>query len=250
MVAPDLRHIAPEGGSGEFLPHDHRAAAQQRRARRHHAAHAVIHGQAVVEPVAGASARHAGEPVGPAHHPAVADMGRLGQSGCAGGVDQQGAVIQRDLAPFRFGQRCAGKTFQQPAEIRTMAPDFRAASDRDRARPLGGDDVLGRRLLDAMGKRFALQVGVDQRHNPADAGDAEPDRQIIRPVGHQQADRIAFLDALGQRPAGNPVGARREPGMAQAFAGADQRRRVTETRAQFFNHDGKCVGCLRLRCAP
>ena len=73
------------------------------------------------------------------------------------------------------------------------------------------------------------QIGVEQRHHAADAGDAEPDRQELRPVGHQQADRVALGDALRQRPARVAVGAGAELAIAEASRGrraAPARRRI------------------------
>ena len=56
-------------------------------------------------------------------------------------------------------------------------------------RELGRDDDMGGRGdRDAMGERLAGQIGVEQRDDAADLGDAEPDGEIFRPVGHQQAD--------------------------------------------------------------
>ena len=80
------------------------------------------------------------------------------------------------------------------------------------------DDVLGLDHVDAMGERRAGQVGVEQAHDAADFGDAEPGRHEFRTVRHQQADRIAFGDALGERPARVLIGPRRERAIGEAFA--------------------------------
>ena len=74
----------------------------------------------------------------------------------------------------------------------------------------------------------AGQVGVDQRRDAADAGDAEPDRHVFRPVRHQQADRLALGEILRQRPARVAVGALGERAIAEASRGrrsAPARRR-------------------------
>ena len=226
-------HIAPEGAGGEFLAQDHRAAAQQHRARRHHAPHAVIHGQAVVEPVVRPRAGHAGEPVGPAHHPAMADMGRLGQAGGAGGIDQKGAVVQRDIAIMH--QRFTGKAFQKPREGLAIVPKLRRGG-QIAAPAFGRDDMGGRGHGDAMTQRLALQVGVQQRHDSADGGDAQPDRQIVGAIGQEQANGIALADVLGQRPARYLVDARRQPGMGERLVRGDQRRGFAEARPQFLDH--------------
>ena len=88
------------------------------------------------------------------------------------------------------------------------------------------DDVPGRDHVDAMGERHAHQIGVEQRDHAADAGDADPDRQELGPVGHQEADRVALGDALRERPARVAVRARAELAIAEVLAVGEQRRRV------------------------
>ena len=92
------------------------------------------------------------------------------------------------------------------------------------------DDVPGRDHVDAVGERIARQVGVEQRDHAADSGDADPDRQELGPVGHQQADRVALGDALRERPAGVAVRARAKLAVAQVLAVGEQRRRVAVFR--------------------
>ena len=232
-------HIAPEAAAGEFLAQNHRATRQQHRARRHNAAHAVIHGQAVVQAVVRPRARHAGEPVGPAHHPAMADMCRLGQARGAGGIDQQRTVIQRDITLFVRRQGCAGKGIQQGIERRALPPQLRLLLVQFVRKGRGGDNVPWARHRDAMGQRLTLQVGVQQRHDAADARDPQPGRQIVGTIGHQQTDHVALGDILAQGPSRHPVGPRRQLAMAVTFVGSDQRRRFAEACTQFFNHDGK-----------
>ena len=89
----------------------------------------------------------------------------------------------------------------------------------------------GAATVDAMRQRRARQIGVDQRHHAADAGDAQPDRQIFRPVGHQQRDHIALVDALRQRPARIAVGAGGKLGMAETSRAADSRAGASPKRA-------------------
>ena len=77
------------------------------------------------------------------------------------------------------------------------------------------DDVPRMDDVDAMRERRPGQVGVEQRHHAADAGDAEPDRHEFRPVRHHQADGVALADALRERPAGVAVGALGELAIAK-----------------------------------
>ncbi len=71
----------------------------------------------------------------------------------------------------------------------------------------GDDDVLRRDDVDAMGERVPAELRVEQRNDAADAGDAEPDRQVFGPVRHHQADGLALGELLRERPAGVAVGA-------------------------------------------
>ncbi len=63
--------------------------------------------------------------------------------------------------------------------------------------------MFGRDNIDAVGERRAGQIGIEQRNDAADAGDAEPDGNVFRPVGHQQADDFAFGNALRRAPSGH-----------------------------------------------
>ena len=74
--------------------------ADQNRAGRQHAADAVIHRQAVVHPVCRLRVHHAGEPVAPLHDPGMADVGGLGQPGCAGGVDVERPIFDGHWPPL------------------------------------------------------------------------------------------------------------------------------------------------------
>ena len=61
--------------------------------------------------------------------------------------------------------------------------------------------MIGCRDIDAMRQRLPDQLGVNQRGDAADLADAEPGRDVIRPAGHEQANRVAGLDTCRQRPA-------------------------------------------------
>ena len=72
--------------------------------------------------------------------------------------------------------------------------------------------MVGVRDIDAVGQRQPDQPGIDQRHDAADLGDAEPGGDVIGPARHHQANGIAGLDARRQRPARvavDPLGKRR-----------------------------------------
>ena len=126
-----------------------------------------------------------------------------------------------------------------------VRPDLRLGLEQrpgggELRREFGGDhDMLRRDDIDAMGERRADQVGVDQRDHAADAGDADPDRHVFRPVRHQQAHRLALAEILAARPAGVAVGALGERAIAESLAVGDQRRRIAEPVGEFLDHDGK-----------
>ena len=61
--------------------------------------------------------------------------------------------------------------------------------------------MIRHRDIDAMRQRRPNQFGIDECRNSANFGDAEPGSDVIRPARHEQANRIAGLDAHRQRPA-------------------------------------------------
>jgi len=94
-----------------------------------------------------------------------------------------------DIAPLR--RRQGGAVIRSDCEVeplaarrrRPMQPELRRLGEMRRRgfisfRQLGRDDDMARRGdADAMGERWAGQVRVEQRDNPADLSDAEPDRK-------------------------------------------------------------------------
>ena len=74
---------------------------------------------------------------------------------------------------------------------------------------------------------------------PPAARDAEPDRHVLRPVRHQQADDVAPADALPERPAGIAVRVLGELAIAQALAVRQQRRPIAVAHGQFVDDMGK-----------
>jgi hypothetical protein len=245
--------VVPEFARGEFLADDDRPAADQHRARRHHAAVGVIHRQRVVHAVAGPRIHHAGKTVARQHQPVVIDVRGLGQAGGAGGVDVErpildgegGALGTRKLLrrAIRDGVVDAGKLAVGP-----VRPDFGVgrqlgARRQKRRQELGGDDdVLGLDDVDAMRERGSGKIGVDERHHAAGAGDAEPDRHVFGAVGHQQADGVALGEAVCARPARVAVGALGKLAIAQVLAGRKQGRRVAEFLRELLDHDGENPG--------
>ena len=176
----------------------------------------------------------------------MADKGRLGQPRGARRVDQQRRVVQRDAAFFFCCQRPIRQSRNPFRECRAMAPDHRFCLKplQRRVQPRIHDNMLGRRDRDAMRQAFAAEMGIDQCHHGADARQAQPDGQILRPIGHQQADYFTLGDALAQRPAGILVCPRGKAGMAETLARRHQGRRRTEARAQLLDHQRKDA----LRC--
>src|ERR1700722_4964838 len=111
---------------------------------------------------------------------------------------------------------------------------------RERLRQLGRDDDMGGRGdRDAMGERLAGEIRIEQRNDAANLRDAKPDREIFRPVGHQQADADARLDALGDRPSGIAVHSLRKRCEAHRLPVAEQRRLVAKRLAELADYDGQ-----------
>ena len=93
-----------------------------------------------------------------------------------------------------------------------MAPDRRRAVERPRPRQAASasrrdDDVARRRPRPGSGPAPRREVGVDQRDHDADAGEAQPDRQIFRPVRHQQRDHVALGEPWASAQRGVAAGA-------------------------------------------
>ncbi len=112
------------------------------------------------------------------------------------------------------------------------------------------DDVPRRDGVDPVGEGRADEVRVEQRDDPAHAADADPDRQVFRPVRHQQADRVALADPVEDRPARIAVRTFGQRAKRQR-AGLRQRgRSVAELPRQLLHDHRKGPGRLRSQSAP
>ena len=187
------------------LAQHHRAAVQQRRARGAEAAGGVVERQGDIDPVVRPGAGRAGEA---AHVELGAHVG--------------------DLAPPWAGRWCRWCRCRAPCRG-PSAPRARprsgrsslqlfSAVPRSRRSPCGRAQGPGLAWLRAASatasnagavssstmavarrRRYSRQwaragageVVVDQGGDDADLGQAEPDRQIVEPVGHQQRHRLA-----------------------------------------------------------
>ena len=124
----------------------------------------------------------------------------------------QRAVGDRHVAALGFGQAappdsCSiarsmrGKLASPPCDqIFGRLDELRAAAELRRHSSAATMTCFGVDDVDAMGERGAAQIGVEQRDDAADAGDAEPDRQIFRPVRHHQADVSPLREILRRAP--------------------------------------------------
>ena len=114
------------------------------------------------------------------------------------------------------------------------------AVELERAHELRCDDhVPGRDDVDAVGKRSAGEIGVEERDGRAGARKPEPDREILRPIRHQQGDDVALGDALLQRPTQVAARSFGERPVAQGFAGGYQRRLVAVGVGELVDDDRK-----------
>ena len=249
--AVPAQDVVPELACSESLADHHRAAADQHRAGREHAANAVIHRKGAVHPVARAGIHHAGKPVAPLHQPKMADVGGLGQPGRSRGVQEERPILdaQRpELGPAQLLARASldvDINARERARSGAVRPDLRRArgAGQRRGEPIdelgGDDDVPGRDDTDAMREGRTDQIGIEQRHHSTDASDTEPDRHVLRLVRHQQADRLALGETLLQRPAGIPVRALGEPAIGEALALGEEGRRVAVCFGEVLDHVGE-----------
>ena len=103
----------------------------------------------------------------------------------------------------------------------------------------GDDEVFSRSSLNAVREGLPGEVGVEQCDDSANAGDTQPDSQILGAVGHQQADHIALRHALCERPAGVPPRAPGEFEVGEALAVGEQRGLVAQPVAQLVDDCGQ-----------
>ena len=88
--------IVPEAARRKALGDCDRTAEDQWRAERDNAADAVVHRQAIVEPIGRGQAGEAGKPVDPDDEPAMTDLGGLRQSGRSRSENPQRAIVERN----------------------------------------------------------------------------------------------------------------------------------------------------------
>ena len=164
----------------------------------------------------------------------MVDVRCLRQAGRAARIDVEAPVLdrkRRELAGRnrRVGQRVdPGIKALVAFRCSAVAPELRS---RDEVR-LGGaepfdqrridDDVLRGNDVDAMRQRRAAEICIEQGDDPAGARDAEPDREIFRPVRHHQRHHVALGDAMRHRPAGVLVGAPVELPIGERLALGDE----------------------------
>ncbi len=246
--------VLPEAAHREALAHHDRGAADQGGAARDDPAYAVIHRQAVVEPVVRLHVDEAREPLAPLHEAQVTHVGGLRQARGAGGVDVERAVGERGRRALRGTQRLARQTRHLEVEARQIvrAGPVRRAADpggeptahrRERARELGARNHVARRDdAERVRERLARQIGVDERDRGTDAAKAEPDRQVLRAVLHEKAHDIARGEAPCEAPAGVAVRGRGELAIAERALRAAESRGVREAHRKPLDQDGEGDG--------
>ncbi len=245
-VAPD---VVPERRGGKSIADEHRAAIDQHRSGRHRAADAVIHRQAVIHAVVWPRVHHAGEPVGPVHQPEMADDRGLRQSGGAGRVDEECAVIEGHLDTLLAGERGALEFRDRLRDVGKcrIAVAVRPHHGRGGDMRRGGselieqlaryDDVSRRDGVDRTGKRGSDEMGVEQRDGSARPADADPHRHIFRSVRHQQADGVPLAHPVGHRPARVAVRSLIEQAEGEDFRFRNQSGGIAEALGELLHHD-------------
>ena len=136
--------------------------------------------------------------------------------------------------------------------VAAMDPDFRRAvqmGQRGFEHPskfVCEDDMVGIGDVDAVRQRQPDQLGVDQRHDAADLGDAEPGGDVIRPARHDQANGIAGFDSRRQRPACVTVDPLGQHPVAERPGFRDQRGAVRLPFRPILDDVGKQAGRIGL----
>ena len=202
----------------------------------------------------------------PGHDAVVADLCRLWQARCPGRIDVECRIVQGRAAARggierRSRQICHGAidVISLPGQRRSMRPDSRLALKAgtcigQRGKVAGRrDNGLGPGGVDAMRERGSLKVRVDERGDAADARQTQPDRHIFLAVGHQEADAIAFLEALLQSPPGVTVCQRRSGPVAQIAFVRKEGGGIAEALCQLVHYRGEGAiwrfcdgrGCLK-----
>ena len=140
------------------------------------------------------------------------------------------------------------------ARLAAVAPDFDVGGEpRDRLFAGVGerrlDDHPPRRGdLQAMRERLAAEGDVDEGDDGADLRQAEPQGEILRAIGHHQADRLALGDAGAQSPARILVHALREGAKIEVFALAQAAPAARPNGAPIRRR--RAAGCARGRGSP
>ena len=214
----------------------------------------MIERQTDIHPVLRCGRHGAGKAVARKHQPVVIDIGGLGQPGGARRIDEESAILDGERPPFRGVEPRARQGLDVAVDAREIGPGVavRPCLGIDGKMHAGGgeacgelgahDDVLGGNDVDAMSERGAAEIGVEQRHGAADAGDAEPDRHVFGPVGHQQADRLALVQSLRQGPTGIAVGSLCQRAIGEPFPLGQERRRVAEPLGEIIDNIGEEPG--------
>ena len=220
--AVEIADVVPEFLRGKFVADDDGAAVDQYGAGRDNAADRMIHRQTIVHAVVRAAVHQACEPQTPLQQPLMADIGGLRQSGRARGVDQERAVGDDAWSGVRRQTRRRLDSVQWRDRFAKIASPFAAPCAQRigwfakmRARRLerigqfrGDDDMFRRDQVNTMRKRRSAKLRVEQRHDAARGGDAEPDCHIIGTIRHQERDCVALGHICVERPARIAVGAR------------------------------------------
>ncbi len=90
------------------------------------------------------------------------------------------------------------------------------------------DDAARRGDPDGVCQRRAGQMGIEERHRQPRPREAEPDREVIRAVLHEQADDLAGLQTLGKCPTGVAACGLRQGAVAERRLRRNERGRRLE----------------------
>ena len=178
----------------------------------------------------------------------MADVGGLGQPGCARGINVERSILDGQWPALGLAQRLARVSFDVAIDPREFVAAGAVGPDRRgtrKVRQRGGqridelrshDDVRGPDGIDAVRERGTGEIGIEERDDTADAGDAEPDCHVLGPVRHEETDGVALGETPLERPAGISVRPLRERAIGQALTVGEKGGRLAEFFGEFLDH--------------
>ena len=256
-------HVAPELTPTELAPHHQARPCCQGGGGGRHGGCTVVQRQKAINAVVRLDLPdrlHAGT----GHQPAcMADDGRFGQAGGAGGKHVLGGITRHQTgAPFqrrvvlrcRLCQRrqieraqgalpgCRGILGVGPEPAAQVGRQVRGGCKMGQAF-FADDDGFGAQHINGMGQQFAADMGVEECHHGTQLAQAHPDKEKCGPILHGQGHGVAFPDTQCMRRMGHLVDSLIELLVAPQLVAVENAGPLTEGQRPRLNTFG---GGIRL----